>query len=118
MGQILKLGCSKDEDYAKRHPLSSRGWGPAVFPQTLSQTQMAYADQILYDNFQFVANARCKVCCIIFLKYILSYNLTNNFVCMLFHLVCICTVFKNKTIDKDMSKFSFLLKNSYLCIIC
>ena len=36
---VKDQGFSKDEDYAKRHPLSSRGWGPAVFPKTLSQTQ-------------------------------------------------------------------------------
>ena len=70
LGQIVKLGYSTDEGEAKGHPLSSRGWG-AVFPQTLCQTQMVSADQILYENFQFVANARCKVCCyIMFLKYI------------------------------------------------
>ena len=62
-------GYSTDEDEAKGHPLSSRGWG-AVFPKTLCQTQMLSADQILYENFQFVANAICKVCC--FEKYILG----------------------------------------------
>ena len=68
---VKDQGYRKYEDEAKRHPLYSGGWGPAVFPQTLCQTQMASADQILYETFQFVANARCKVCCIIFLKYIL-----------------------------------------------
>ena len=76
LGQIVKLATTQlrsrdtEEDKAKGHPLSSRGWG-AVFPQTLCQTQMVSAYQILYENFQFVGNARCKVCCcIIVLKYI------------------------------------------------